>query len=101
MPSRPSPASCGRLPDVIRSNNHLTAIRRRERAPSTTSGADICSAANWHSFDQLVGKSDQPIRHGEPECLGGLHVYYKLKLGRLLNRQVSGLLTLKDSPGII
>jgi hypothetical protein len=27
----------GRLPDVIRSNDHLTAIRRRERAPSTTS----------------------------------------------------------------
>jgi hypothetical protein len=29
---------------VIHSNDHLTAIRRRERAPSTTSQADSCTA---------------------------------------------------------
>src|SRR5215510_4226277 len=29
--------ACGRLPGVVCSNDHLTAIRRRERAPSTTS----------------------------------------------------------------
>ena len=40
-----SKRECGRLPDVVGSNDHLTAIRRRERAPSTTSKADICSAA--------------------------------------------------------
>src|ERR1700730_3492940 len=28
---------CGRLPDMVCSNDHLTAIRCRERAPSTTS----------------------------------------------------------------
>src|ERR1700737_727362 len=32
---------CGRLPDVVCSNDHLTAIRRRERAPSTTSKLEI------------------------------------------------------------
>jgi hypothetical protein len=35
-----------RSPDVIGSNDHLTAIRRRERAPSTTSKPASCTAAN-------------------------------------------------------
>jgi hypothetical protein len=40
---------------VSHSNDHLTAIRRRERAPSTTSLADICSAANQHPYSIIVG----------------------------------------------
>ena len=40
------PDPCGRLPDVIRCNDHPKAIRRRERAPSTTSEAVIPPSAS-------------------------------------------------------
>jgi hypothetical protein len=39
-------SACGRLPDVVCSNDHLTAIRRRERAPSTTSIAETTNTAD-------------------------------------------------------
>jgi hypothetical protein len=49
------------------SNDHLTAIRRRERAPSTTSTADSCIAVKTSLFDRLVGGSKQRRRHFEAE----------------------------------
>jgi hypothetical protein len=33
-------------------------------------------------------------------CLGGFHIDHELKLGWLLNRQVGGLLTVKNAPGV-
>ena len=36
-------------------------------------------------FDHLVGADEQPPRHGEAERPGGLEVYHKLELVRLLN----------------
>src|SRR5262249_61783621 len=52
------------------------------------------------SFDHLVGEREQPVGNLEAECLGNLEVDHKLKLGRLYDRQVSGLLALKNSRGI-
>jgi hypothetical protein len=51
-------------------------------------------------FDHLVGSTEERGRHSEPECFGGLEVDDKLKLGRLLHRQVCGFLTLKNAAGV-
>jgi hypothetical protein len=59
----------GRLPDVVGSNDHLTAIRRRERAPSTTSNPDKgihliknpSAMERAKAIDFLVAEKDQPI----------------------------------------
>ena len=40
------------------------------------------------------------MRHGEAEGLGGLEVDHQLKYGRLLDRQIGGLGTLQDLPGV-
>jgi hypothetical protein len=55
------------FPDVIGSNYHLTAIRRRERAPSTTSKPDCLS--NVLRFPQL---RTCPHWLGPPCAMAGL-----------------------------
>jgi hypothetical protein len=47
---------------VIRSNDHLTAIGRREWAPSTTSFEPLRAAAKAPLFDRLVGAGEQHRR---------------------------------------
>jgi hypothetical protein len=57
-----------RLPDVVCSNDHLTAIRRRERAPSTTSSSDLVSV-DWVSvngFADTEGDQNQRSCHQHP-----------------------------------
>ena len=50
------------------------------------------------SFDHLVGASEQRGRHGQVERFGGFEVDDELELGRLFDRQVSGLLALELRP---
>ena len=51
-------------------------------------------------FDHLVGAPDERVRNVDPERLGGLEVDVKLDLGRLLDRQIGGLLPLKDATSV-
>src|SRR5262249_6783702 len=53
-----------------------------------------------HSFDHLVGASEQRLRHGEAERFGGLEIDRKLELGRLRDRQVSRLCASENATDI-
>src|SRR6516164_3217149 len=50
-----------------------------------------------HSFDHLVGESEQPVRHRQPERLGGLEVEHQLELRRLHHWQVGGFLAFENA----
>lgn len=45
------------------------------------------------SFDHLVGRDQQRVRHGEAHRHGGLHVDNQLDLGRRLHRQITRFLS--------
>src|SRR5215831_4232017 len=57
----------------------------------------IAPACLAHSFDHLVGAGEHRRWHLEPERFRRLEIDNQLELRRLLNRQVSGLLALKDT----
>src|SRR5262249_51659388 len=63
-------------------------------------GDDRLSSSGGISLDHLVDAANQRHRDAEGQRLGGLHVEDELDFGRLLDRQVSRLLALKNSPGI-
>jgi hypothetical protein len=58
---------------------------------------DSRGAANNSLFDYLVGERDQCRRDIDAECPRGREVDHKLKLGRLLYRQVARFLAAKDT----
>jgi hypothetical protein len=72
---------------VIGSNDHLTAIRRRERAPSTTSGAVVsrCSNVKPKLFDHLISAGEQRRWHIEAERPRGLEIDDEFDLRRLFD----------------
>jgi hypothetical protein len=84
-----SPAGRSRRTDcAVTSPLHLTSLpyccvaTNRRSVP----GADICSAAKFTLFDNLVTEREQLIWHCKAERLGGLEIDNKLKLGRLQHR---------------
>src|SRR5438132_12018284 len=59
----------------------------------------------WHSvypslLDDLVGTGEERSRHSEAERVGGLEIDDQLEFARLLDRQISRLGTLQDSPRV-
>jgi hypothetical protein len=70
-------------PSQVRFTSHrfrIVVLRR------SVPGADICSAAKFTLFDNLVSEREQLIWHCKAERLGGLEIDKKLKLGRLQHR---------------
>src|SRR5712692_896290 len=56
-------------------------------------------AGRWRApslLDDLIGASEDRLRHGQAERVGGLQVDDQLKLGQLLHRQVGGFGALED-----
>src|SRR6476619_5343954 len=47
-------------------------------------------------FDQLVGSGDQRLRYFNPESLRRLQIDKKVKLGRLLDREITGIGATQD-----
>jgi hypothetical protein len=50
-----------------------------------------------HSFDHLIGESEQLCWHFEPERLCGLEIHHKLEPGRLFHRKLGRLCAFEDS----
>src|SRR5205814_7944668 len=71
---------------------------------SAWSGASTTASSGARSVMRTIHRScAYPTfigRHGEPERLGGFEVDQQLEFGRLLDRQIGGLLALEDLPGI-
>ena len=52
-------------------------------------------------FDHFVGQREQRRGNDEAERLCGLEVYHQLVLGRLLDRELGGLLTLQNAIDVV
>jgi hypothetical protein len=57
---------------------------------------------SWRAalFNHLVGAQEERFRDRQPKCLRGLEIDNQLELGRLHDRQVSGLFPLENSADI-
>jgi hypothetical protein len=93
-PERSGAAVCPRLPTVrftLHCRHHCTATNC-----GSGPGADSCTAVTPHSFDDLVGAQQDRGRQGQAEQLGGLKIDDHFELGRLLDRQLTGLGALQN-----
>ena len=52
------------------------------------------------SFEQLVGAAGQWQRNIDAERFGGFQIDVEFNLGRLLNRQIGGLVAFENSAGL-
>ena len=64
---------------------------------SATSGL-LHRSKNTSLFDNLVCERKHPIRHGQPERLGGVEIDHQVELGRLLNWKIGRFFSLKIRP---
>ena len=53
-----------------------------------------------HSFNHLVGASNQRLRDLDAERVGSLEIYDQLDFSGLLDRQITGLFAVENVPGI-
>ena len=85
--------------------HHFVGLTRTANVPRTGSSArqPISAGLITHpvkpsastSFDDLVGTGEDRRRHGETKRLSGLEIDDQLEFGRLLHRQIGGLLALE------
>src|SRR6266576_458033 len=64
-------------------------------SPFSSSGSTPAPACS--SFNDLIGAGEHRWRNFDTKRLGGLEVDDKLELGRILHRQIGGLLAPKDA----
>src|SRR6516164_7499972 len=65
-----------------------------------TQRSHSCIAANYPSFDHLIGASEQRGRHREVKSLGGFEVDHQIVLGVLFDGEVKWLGTHENSSGV-
>src|SRR6516162_4184807 len=86
-----------RPPDIsIKLAHRACPITTRCKRAGTSTGSRLAH----HSLDNLVGTGEDRRRDRQAERLRGLEVDYQLECGWLLHRQVGGLFTLEDPPGV-
>src|SRR5262249_51785510 len=100
--SFPPPAAHGGL--CHEASTQMVAHPSRSSATGSIDNSPGGSYLHWRhthtgrtSFDHLVDAANQRQRDGEAERLGGLHVDDELDFGRLLDRQLGGLLAFENS----
>src|ERR1700682_2550049 len=74
-----------------------TTAQPRTKALSIWPGKNGKITASPDLFDHRVGRHKKNRRHGEAECLGGLHVDDQLEFHRRLNREIRRILALEDA----
>src|SRR5262249_2959061 len=87
-------------PPVLTGSNVCKGIPKRCLSFEAPGLSLARSGSSAYSLDRLVGAPEERQRDCEAERLGGLEVQDQLDLGRLLHRQVGGLLALENPAGV-
>ncbi len=82
----PHEAACGPTSDLRFLRQPDRSIRLSCRRRSWSASLEFDPQQTSPLFDHFVGADQQRIRHGQAECLGGLHVDDQIKPSSLLDR---------------